>query len=96
MAKFNLFDDGTAILNSEDTTWGEAGVDLTSSLLFYQKGIECYRIPENTVTNKTIDTKWIDPFHATGLFLYLLKTSKNERLSDIFKGYRKRLSHEIC
>ena len=57
-------------------------VDLTWSLLVYQKGIECHRIPENTVVSKTVDTKWIDPFYATGLFLYLLKISKNERLSQ--------------
>ena len=31
----------------------------------------------------------IKPFHATGLFLYLLKTSENQRFSDIFRRYRK-------
>ena len=30
------------------------------------------------------------PFHATGLFRYLLKTSENHWFSDVFKGYRKR------
>ena len=29
-------------------------------------------------------------FHATGLFLYPLKTSENQRFSDVFRGYRKR------
>ena len=30
-----------------------------------------------------------DPFHTTGLFLYPLKTSENQRFS-VFRGYRKR------
>ena len=29
-------------------------------------------------------------FHATGLFLYPLKTSENQRFSDVFRAYRKR------
>ena len=33
---------------------------------------------------------WFNPFHATDLFLYLLKTSENQRFCDIFRGYRKR------
>ena len=32
-----------------------------------------------------------NPFHATGLFLYPRKTSENQRFSDFFRGYRKRL-----
>ena len=32
----------------------------------------------------------INPFHGTGLFLCPLKTSENQRFSDVFKGYRKR------
>ena len=32
----------------------------------------------------------ISPCHATGLFLYPLKTSENQRFSDVFRGYRKR------
>ena len=28
--------------------------------------------------------------HATGIFLYLLKTSENLQFSDTFRGYRKR------
>ena len=30
----------------------------------------------------------VKSFHATGLFLYALKT-ENQRFSDVFKGYRK-------
>ena len=30
-----------------------------------------------------------NPFHATGLFLYPLKT-ENQKFSDVFRGYRKR------
>ena len=33
---------------------------------------------------------FISPLHATGLFLYPLKASENQRFSDVFKGYRKR------
>ena len=33
---------------------------------------------------------FINLFHATGLFLYPLKTSENQRFLDIFRGYRKR------
>ena len=36
-----------------------------------------------------------NPFHATGIFLYPLKTSENLWFSDIFKGYRKKLWHEM-
>ena len=32
----------------------------------------------------------LDLFHATGLFLHPLKTSKNLWFSDVFRGYRKR------
>ena len=32
---------------------------------------------------------YLKPFHATGRFLYPLKTSGNLWFSDIFKGYRK-------
>ena len=30
------------------------------------------------------------PFHTTSLFLYPLKTSENQRFSNVFRGYRKR------
>ena len=32
----------------------------------------------------------VNPFHATGLFRYPLKTSESQRFPDIFRGYRKR------
>ena len=31
----------------------------------------------------------INPFRVTGLFLYPLKTSKNQRFFYVFRGYRK-------
>ena len=34
--------------------------------------------------------KVFNPFHATGLFLFPLKTSENQRFSDVLRGYRKR------
>ena len=33
--------------------------------------------------------KVFNPSHATGLFLYPLKTSEKQRFSDVFRGYRK-------
>ena len=39
---------------------------------------------------KGLRTPIIKPFHATDLFLYPLKISKNLWFSDVFKGYRKR------
>ena len=32
----------------------------------------------------------INPYHATGPFLYSLKTLENLCFSDVFRGYRKR------
>ena len=32
----------------------------------------------------------LNPFHATDLFLYSLKTLKNQGFSDVFRGYIKR------
>ena len=32
----------------------------------------------------------LNPFYATDLFQYSLKTSENQRFSDVFRGYRKR------
>ena len=32
----------------------------------------------------------INPFYATGFFRYPLKTTENQRFSDVFRGYRKR------
>ena len=34
------------------------------------------------------EMKWINPFHANVSFLYSLKTSENQRFSDIFRGCR--------
>ena len=34
--------------------------------------------------------KTFNPFHATRLFRYLLKTSENQRFSDVFRGYQLR------
>ena len=32
----------------------------------------------------------VNPFHASGLFWYPLKTSENLWFSDVFRGYQKR------
>ena len=34
--------------------------------------------------------KILSPFYATDLFWYPLKTSENQRFSDVFRGYQKR------
>ena len=39
---------------------------------------------------KKIVSNLFNPFQATGLFLYPLKTSGNQRFSDVFRGYKKR------
>ena len=39
--------------------------------------------------------KNVNPFHATGLFRYPLKTSENLWFPDVFRGYRKRLVAEM-
>ena len=39
-----------------------------------------------------ISSTWtVKACHATGLFLYSLKTSENQRCPDVFRGFRKRL-----
>ena len=38
----------------------------------------------------TLIKKLVNPFHATGLFRYPLKTSENQRFPDMLRGYRKR------
>ena len=37
----------------------------------------------------------INSFHATGLFLYSLKISENQRFSNVFRGMEKDHWHEI-
>ena len=36
------------------------------------------------------NTRYINPFHATGLFLYPTKNINNQRFSDVFSMYSKR------
>ena len=40
--------------------------------------------------HQLLNLSYINPFHATGLFRYPLKTSEKQRFSDVFRGYRKR------
>ena len=35
--------------------------------------------------------KFVSSFHATGFFLYPLKTFESQRFSDVFRDYIKRL-----
>ena len=47
--------------------------------------------PENYFTGFYIMGALVaNPFHATGLFLYPLKTSETLWFSNVFRGYRKR------
>ena len=60
-------------------------------LFFFFFGFsESYRILGNIEIKKNIDTKWIKPVYANGLFPYPLKSSENLWFSDVFRGYRKR------
>ena len=70
---------------------------LSSSFVnLFNINIPIYRNQSFDLLNKTID--WflyggafvVNPFDATGLFLYPLKTSENQRFSDLLRGYRKR------
>ena len=47
-----------------------------------------YRINSSWSTSKIV--LHVNLFHTTGLFLYPLKTSENQRFSDVFMVYRKR------
>ena len=38
---------------------------------------------------------FFNPFHAIGLILYPLKTSENQRFSDVFREYRTDQWHRI-
>ena len=67
----------------------------TKSKLFYQKvrspkgfmfkSEHIIQMEEEEVFYGTL----INPLHITGLFLYPLKRSENQRFSDVFMGYRK-------
>ena len=37
----------------------------------------------------------MNPYHVIGLFLYPLKTSKNQKLSDVLGGIERDQSHEM-
>ena len=52
--------------------------DALQQKLFAQKFSRIYRTPA------------VNPFHATDLFWYPLKTSEYQRVSDVFRGYQKR------
>ena len=45
---------------------------------------EGFKLQENNLSY------FLNPFHATGLFLHPLKTSENLWFSDVFRGYGKR------
>ena len=56
------------------------------------------------VNNKNVLNYWIinvlnvflvDPFHATDLFLYSLKTPENQRFSDVSRGTERDKWHEM-
>ena len=49
--------------------------------------VECSSISSSLMRFSICDL--VDPFHAIGVFLYPLKTSENQRFSDLFRRYRK-------
>ena len=50
----------------------------------------CFKSITYVYIKMTFYIEKINPFHATGLFLYPLKKSENQRFSVVFRGYRKR------
>ena len=63
----------------------------TSHLICSENNLICSENQMNGFLIKcNTGLKWVKPFHATGLFLYLLKTSENQTASDVLRGYRKR------
>ena len=42
------------------------------------------------LVNSYMHNNLLEPFHTTAYFLYPLKTSKNHRFTDAFRGYGKR------
>ena len=67
---------------------GEVGIFLAKKWI--DKVIVISRKNDRIIIIKVLVQGIIYPFHATGLFLYPLKTSENLWLSDVFRGYRKR------
>ena len=71
---------------------------LKNPITFYSVSLYQTRKRSMFIFNKenALTTMWrnypINPFHATSLFLYPLKTSENQRLSDIFRGKLKETS----
>ena len=67
-----------------------------SQILFFKcKSYYLSLIQEEKKPSETEDwiheaSPLVDPFHATGLFLYSLKTREKQRFSDLFWWYRKR------
>ena len=62
--------------------------------LFYRDPLWSCGPCDKTLTGTLIEISWwflpcINPFHATDLFWYPLKTSKNLRFSVVFWGYQK-------
>ena len=60
-----------------------ASYNVNNNLYFKLKDIYRKSCPKCPV-------KKLNPFQAIFLFLYPLKTSENQRFSNIFRGYRKR------
>ena len=55
------------------------------------KTISLFRVALQTLKyGQKVFQSFINPFHATGLFRYLLKTSTSQRFSYVFRGYWKR------
>ena len=50
----------------------------------------CSKVVATLSESKPSESTCFNPFHATGLFLYPLKTLENQRFSDNYRGYRKR------
>ena len=73
--------------------WDCLSQNLFSTLFVSYDGYVKHKLIQNNVMVAAWFTKCdiLNPCHGTSLFLYPLKTSKNHRFFDVFRGYRKRL-----
>ena len=82
-------------INTTSIFWMNTAISLFIKHLRIFRGLLC------SVDNNDI-TEFIEPtwnifnniFHATTLFLYPLKTSENQRFSDVFRGIERDKWHE--
>ena len=60
-------------------------------MIFFESGLNWEFFEEVKYKESTVWKRWLcfNPFHATGFFLYCLKTFENLWFSAVFRGFRK-------